>query len=398
MKKNWKSIIIVFFALLLILGLSSCKFFEEVADALTSVGGLVVDARDQNLAPIEGATVQLINSSGTLVSQDTTDINGRYVLDYDSEGEYTIQASLDGYVIIPRKHFYVGGWVQTVPNLLALSYDYDSDIAIVAIWEDDFADIDTYLSYPADSGTGSANYGVENFSALEDLYVSTFSMNGFGPSDTSREKRFHSSTDDDTTFDDLYSDSDTTPLISLDRDDRDGAGPETMVIRAAPYFYSGVSAFTMTGNGDFGLPASTDTYVDGGITYTYGNWGCVGIMEYYVDSYCSTRSDTDGDGLMNSNGTPSGLDAPLDEANVHVFVTQGANIISHAVLGETQISAQSVYRIGMFESDISQDSYLLFYPHEQMLAADTSYLDIRSAVFAGEKAPVLSLPMGRVHK
>lgn len=390
--KELKKIAVVFMAILILAMLfTSCEeAAEELVDALTSVNGTVVDARSATLAGISGVTVTLLDESGSVVDTDTTDTDGEYVLDYEEDGLYTITAALTGYAFISLEDITIGGLLQDMPNIAGVAYVADTDISLITLWDSDYMDVDMHFTYPSDNeGDGQledadADYGTYEPTLIEHIFANTggTTTTGFWPVSglTNREIINVDNPADNTTTGLYYGDDSTDPTIQMDRDDRNGSGPETITIKTPPYVYGDLDSSTYLAS----WPMATPLGIDDGSTTT--DWNMIGIGELYLNAFHSTDTEataTDG--------------SDLDEAHPVVYITQGSSVLGKVVIPEMNVSQLSVLRMGIYEGYNTDGDlypfYLVFYTDIRQIAAN----DYRSVIAADtpDYQVVAACPMTR---
>lgn len=152
----------------------------KVVDAITAYG-------------VAGVSVKLrrgMNTrSGTIVAQTTTSGDGSYVFTGVEAGNYTAEASAPGYLPAYFSVNVVGGRENTVDDIALSPRVREGELRIVLTWGDWPLDLDSHLTGPDGSGGRfHVYYSNERF---------------LGPNGISAE---------------------------LDRDDRDGFGPETITL------------------------------------------------------------------------------------------------------------------------------------------------------------------------
>lgn len=161
-------------------GASSNQVNVTVTEAATTgaISGTVTDAQNPDQA-IEGVVVQTGDDS------DTTDANGNYELAGLAPGHYTVQASKEGYSTTQLETDVTAGQTSDLDFSLSAAGESD-EYRIVLTWGADPGDLDSHLWLPSDTP-----------------YHVFYSRKGT---------------------------TDGCPNASLDVDDTDGGGPETVTI------------------------------------------------------------------------------------------------------------------------------------------------------------------------
>ncbi len=335
-----------------LIAFSGCEFFGELFRQFAQPYGRVVDARSGE--GVAGATVTL---SGTVdgqsvTQQTTTDTDGQF--DWaDVEGAnvepgvYTLTATKSGsdYTFITRT-VEIGGFAQNIGDVLAFATENELDIVFALLWNDSFDDVDIYMTYPTvdtayefeepnqtiNSGAPITNgfvpYGdpTSFVSAGENgrqaIYFNRPTTTGGSQGDKSGASY---------DWDDDQDDENDTYRVELDRDDTDGGGPESIIVRTHPASYTSTLNST-TGGGTTGLPSVTgDRY------YTW-----VGVAQVYADAFAAVQSSTRDDDAQLASGT-DGADAVL-----YVFQQASGILGEYRIPRFTDIQTASLVRVNMF--------------------------------------------------
>lgn len=332
---------------------------EEVSSALAAPQGYVYDVSTGE--PIVGATVRLIDTNGTVAYTDTSSATGYFTFSDVEYGTFELTATATGYAFTKKK-VEVSGLSQWLPNVGGY-VPGDEVFRIVVFWDRDFADVDSYLSMPA---------GYPGSAAVDpaDFYTTTTSItDGFFPSDTAYSRNFiyHSNQQ-------IIDGSDgTTVLAELDVDnvgddsDQPG-GPETMSVYYVPYDY-----------GSFTYPSTTYTPVAAdrsGLDIT-NSYAWVGTMEYWLDAWASTNTNTSGPAADDPDALLSSSTISGNAANPTVYVFDGNGVQKgYFELPQYQdIETASVLRINMY-FDQNDYEWFQFLPN---INAYASYSSIKSA-------------------
>ncbi|MFP4442761.1 MAG: carboxypeptidase-like regulatory domain-containing protein [Spirochaetia bacterium] len=302
-----------------------------------SISGTLIDAKvdpedEDATAEIEGAALTLTDSEGTEAGTAETGEDGTFTFTGLDSGDYAINAVLDTYAFI-EKEVTVKGEDVTGVNMLGFPAPAESTtISIFTVWSDDYADVDAMLSYPKNY------YGGDNPPVLSDPYAEPPTNNGYtypnpGGSDAREVVYWYNPGSENDLYDLLWEETDTnTPAVQLDRDDRDGSGPETITIEVIPFDY-----FT-TG------PNRTTTGDSSNMLTTGETYSWVGSMEFFVDSFAESGVTSD-DSTLATEGEAGG-------AEVTIYVTQGSEVKGRYTIPDyTTIDTAAVLRINMLVYD-----------------------------------------------
>lgn len=426
-----KRIIIGAFAVLAAIGLvfafSGCDLFATVVSGESQPYGVVLNAKTG--APVEAAKVTLTpvatevpvgaseeqveqaeKAQEDLAEQQAESPESFYAItvstgefDWYSEektvpmGEYRLTVEVDGYISIP-KTVQVNAVYPNFGEIPVLPYNADTDsgnVSFVLMWSDSFADVDGHLTYPdsLNAGTDPTTYSPydNNGDTTTGFYPTTQSTAAEGSTDYARNRIFWgdatSASGDSysggityaTTYDFDYNLDGTndTWSVSLDVDDRDGAGPETITVRNIPglnsdWTYAGwVQDYAGDADPDFSGVASEG--------YDY-----VGVMEYYVRAYNYATGDVAAD--IEDSYLSEVSDGQSADAVLYVFL--GDQIMgAYTIPTYTQIKNASVVRINTFLVDTG----LSYYIPEYII-----YPDIRVADYATEFRGLNDIPVNEV--
>ncbi|MBN1686519.1 MAG: hypothetical protein JW852_07675, partial [Spirochaetales bacterium] len=98
----------------------AAAFFSSCIVEITPVSGKVVNARDYFLDGVDGVTVTFKKADGSFEKTTVTASDGSYSMGYTGEGLYKVTARLgDDWFFIPQT-VYVGGWLQSMPDILGI--------------------------------------------------------------------------------------------------------------------------------------------------------------------------------------------------------------------------------------------------------------------------------------
>ncbi|GEM_PF-3915898 len=368
-KKLLLWILLVPLFLFVLFAFSGC---EALIAALTSVSGTVVDARDEALSGVPSVTVTLTAKDGTLKGSAVTDSKGYFNISNVDPGEYTLQASASGWFFVPKDVF-VGGMAQDLGKVLGIKLDSDTKLAdsalsFVLIWNSQYMDVDGHLTFAKGDGLGYASNpisGIGPFTKPNEDYSS--GVAGFGPDSSSFREHiqptfYESSTN--TVSSVMGTGFPDASVVTLDRDDMDGSGPEVITVRSIPYWYTSPGTATTPDGVDTGnyLPKTDPD----GTSVTY-YW--VGVMEYYIDGWNETQS---GASRPNTGNLLSYTDG--NGADAVVFVIQGSNLIGKFVVPTfTNIRTADMVRVNLF---ITNTNYTYFQIVPNIRAID--YNDIKA--------------------
>ena len=367
-----KLILWILLVLLLAFALFTFSGCDALVAALTSVDGKVVNARVDALTGVSGVTVTLTAKDGTLKGSAVTDSTGYFNISNVDPGEYTLEASLNGWFFVPKDVF-VGGMAQNLGNVLGIQLDSDTKLAdsalsFVLIWNSQYMDVDGHLTFAKGNGSGDASNaisGIGPFTKPNEDYSS--GVAGFGPDSSSFREHIRPTFNEksiNTVSSVMGTGFPNAPAVTLDRDDMDGSGPEVITVRSIPYWYSSPGTATTPDGVDTGnyLPKTDPD----GASVTY-YW--VGVMEYYIDGWNETQSNASrpNTGNLLSYTDGSGADAV-------VFVIQGSNLIGKFVVPTfTNIRTADMVRVNLF---ITNTDYTYFQIVPNIRAID--YSDIKA--------------------
>jgi hypothetical protein len=162
--------------------------------ALGTIGGLVKDAT--NNLPIAGAVVELragVNATtGTLLASTTSDSVGNYVFARQAAGTYTIAALATGYSNGYRTSVIIGGGTSTTEDVV-LSPAGQGIVRVVLQWGASPSDLDAHMTGP-DSTTGTrfhVYFGSQgSLTGRPYASLDVDNTNGFGPETITLSKQF----------------------------------------------------------------------------------------------------------------------------------------------------------------------------------------------------------------
>ncbi|MEX2443769.1 MAG: carboxypeptidase-like regulatory domain-containing protein [Alkalispirochaeta sp.] len=364
----------------LVFTLSGCEWLLT-EEALSSISGYVVDGRTGGglTEPdgVDGVTVTLtrVGGGGTLTA--TTDSDGRWSTEYEDEGEYRLTASKSGWFFVPQD-VNISGWLGETSDVVGietggskgLSTNLDSAITFILVWNENYEDIDGRIHFTAGDGSGFANASaysvIDPSQSLPDFtpYYDYSSSNygGFGPdtnptNDPDDVDRIRSEVSasganltssspishSNNTVGDVLETSETVYAVQLDRDDRDGSGPEVITVNTLPVWEWWDAAASFSGGGNTGLPD--------GSQYMW-----TGVMEYYVYGWSSDSS------TINTPDTPDS-DHYLDDTAATVYVVQGSDLLGEFPI-PSNVNARelSVVRMNTFTVDDGASTYFQIVP------------------------------------
>lgn len=367
---------------LTVFAFTACEDFLAALGAsaeavLYSVNGEVVDSRASDLSGVEGVTVTLTPvtqpDSGETVDpiEVTTDSTGDFSATDVESGTYRLTAAKDGWFFIPQT-VSIGGLMQSLPEVLGVELESSTAISFVLVWNETYKDVDGHLTFPDGSGTGNGFEGSHT-----PVTSSTFTSpneawptgGGFGPDvSTNREAVYPANAEtavSDNTVGEVLGGDSTDPAIELDRDDRDGSGPEVITVRTLPFWPSTYtnSIYTITGDG-----ADNGNYLP-----TTHDWAWIGVMEYYIDGWNADDStagswETTGNLISTADPDDTGADAV-------VFVVQGSKLLGKFVIPSfANIRTASVVRVNLFVGDDGSEyaTYFQIVPDIQIVDGRTS--------------------------
>ncbi len=373
MKKRWMLLVILGISILV--AFSGCEFFAAM---LTSVSGTVVDARSALLTGLGDITVSLVTKDGTTKYSTTTDSDGSFIISGVDPGDYVVKAEDEKgeWFFIP-KDVYVGGMAQDLGNILGIELDTnkylrDSALSFILVWNNVYQDVDGYLTYAKGDGSGgTANTSLTYSTTFTNPYEAYTTGTGFGPDDSGYRAKIYWDNKEslNTVYAVMGNDSNypEDPAVNLDRDDRDGSGPEVITVRSLPYWIDSSdtnAAITPDGtdSGNY-LPLKDP---DGNSVY----YSWVGVMEYYIDGYNKDSSTAgyraDSDNLISStDGT--GADAVL-------YVVRGSELLGKfPVPAYANLRTMDMVRVNLFVTSTGY-SYFQIVPNIRSI----DYTDIKS--------------------
>lgn len=348
--KSRKRLLLAAAALLGIVALVGCDFFVQVV--LTNrLAGRVVDARlsvtGTGVSGLGDVVVTLYASDGTtqVGTSTTSGSDGSFSFLEVDPGSYVIKGTRLGYAFID-KAVNVSARDSDVAAGDVLGFGSGTtDISIITTWSGSFSDVDSHITYPT-----ADNWGTNQDPVFTDLYQDQDpgldALTGFFPTSTlsDRERVYHGVRTSTSTVGDFSGVvTDTTPAVTLDVDDVDGSGPETITIKAPPVPASSISYRT---------PSSAAIGLPSGSSYAW-----IGVMEFYVNSF-STPS-------LATEGVSGG-------ASVVVYVVQGSSVEARIVVPDyILIETASVLRINLFVRQSDNTAFYQFVPDVRIVGNDT---------------------------
>ncbi len=373
MKRKWLGVFI--FALLVAVAFSGC---DILIASLTSVNGTVVNARDTNLTGLGGVTVTLTSKDGSTTYSTTTSSDGSFVISNVDPGEYTVTATYLGWFFIPKDVF-VGGMAQSLGNILGIELDSNSKLSssalsFVLVWNSTYMDVDGHLTFAKGDENGDTADSVSSFSPFtkpNEDYSSAGA--GFGPGTGGSREHIRPTFYEEslnTVYDVLGGDYPDDPAVTLDRDDMDGSGPEVITVRSIPYWPSSTSTSITPDGENFGNYLPKTDPEGNSVSYYW-----VGVMEYYIDGWNETESESSrpntGNLLSYTNG---------QTADAVVFVIKGSQLIGKFIVPTfANIRTADMVRVNMF---VTSTDYTYFQIVPNIRAID--YDDIKTL----DSAPV----------
>jgi hypothetical protein len=299
--------------------------------------GIVQDAKEEGgIADVE-VTLETGEEAKTVQYTTTTDDDGEFSFNAVQPGIYTLNAELEGYAFITREVQVTKDTVD-LGILVGFASEDPFTVSLIVTWGSEFADVDAVLTVPSDADLNLASHDsvANNYDpaattapTFSEPYAEPTATAGFYPDGGgSREIIFTRHKITANTLEDLLgAGAGTEPAISLDRDDTDGVGPETISIRTIPYpltpgSYSGFTISTANAGAPPELLPS-------------GDYEWVGVLEYYVHAYADNAQLAD-------EGAPGG-------AEVVVYVIQGDSVKGRYILPDyTDIRTASILKINAF--------------------------------------------------
>jgi hypothetical protein len=399
-EENMRKILWIILVVGLVFTLAGCEWLGALLAAMAAPQGYVLNAKtgagisDVSMTmtyldtPAEGE-----EAPGPFIAVSGTD--GYYTFLDVAYGTYELTASKSGYVFV-KQVVSVSGLAQYLPDMIGFEYDESTDalnISLILMWDADFNDVDAHLTYPNGDPTPDDLVALP----FTDVYDETIALDwnylgavtdGFFPEysnglvdstqegdadyDDYRVEIYYGNPDSlyevDLTPDDTTDDV-AVPAVSLDVDDTDGQGPETITIAGIP-FEDWLEDSSTQGGAYTGLPEVT-----GDSCYAW-----VGVMEYYINAYESGKADSAGDYLSQVD-TGESADAVL-------YVMQGNTLMGiYTVPTYTNIETASVVKINMFwEYDAEADVWYEFF----QIAPDLRILQ-DTALIKGTETGVINI-------
>ena len=335
-------------ALALVFSMGGCDLFSY----LNSPQGYVIDGTTGE--GVKNVTVQLIpremvapdelsdTEKDDFESADddrqeyatTTDSDGYYTFTDYEQGSYILTAKKDDYGF--TKHIVeVSGLAQYMPNIAAIGED-DSNLRLVMMWNQQYADVDMHITYPKPSIDPTLGPAFSNDTNKNHYVVNTTgAYDGFYPEDNTKRERLYWDNKEST---------DTEggdPTVYLDVDNRGGSsdlpgGPETVTIRYIPFIPDALTSngFTVSSSDHWTkLPKKDDPYY----------WA--GVMELYADSFNESGGGSSDDSTLVTSDGKTGAD-------VVVHVLQGTDYLGTYSLPQfTEVDRASLVRINCFYLD-----------------------------------------------
>lgn len=330
-------------------------------DSVNDPSGRVVNAYEDNegvtdvsltLEYISGAPEDEVSVGDTFTG--TSGVDGQYSISSNVPyGTYVLRGSKSGFAFIDQT-IELNPDNESLPDLIGVPYDNESDVSIVALWSSSFDDVNAYVTYPDAFPTEDDNDGYKGQATL-DTPNDTFDENGradpgfFVGDGTNREQlsdadgKFAS----DATFGNLNIDGDaSTAAVGIERLASQGSGPETVAIRAVPIDWpNNITSYDTSANDQNLLPD--------GNTYAW-----VGVLQYYVHGESGSLS-VEGESAIQSG------------ADLTVYVTQGPNVLGKYRVPEfTDIDGASLIRINLMARSDGVDFYQII-PDMQLVPEES---------------------------
>ncbi|MFP4484217.1 MAG: carboxypeptidase-like regulatory domain-containing protein [Spirochaetaceae bacterium] len=351
------AIAVLLIATALLLG--GCGLVGGLNIQFFDIDGNIVDSRSEDLEGVEDVTVTLTaqQSDDSDETDDefevTTDSLGNFSVAGIPSGTYFLTATKDGW-FIPSQTVSIGQSSEGINDIPAFQLRAEDlyGISFILMWNDQVDDVDIHLTFPT---TWNAIGQPTEFDTPYDSYQATtgrsqvfyrnltfnddqVDKDGFDPIDTDYPS-------DDPDEDPYYEDNDLFPrgLAYMDRDDRDGLGPETATLVEVTYDYPYGEGEALEIPGDYSMEASEKS---NGIATAFSDllpsdtstidFGWIGTAEVYIDTYDDPNSSADDDNNLSSGATDSA------EAIVYVVQTLPAEDLSEEEVSRINDDPKSV--------------------------------------------------------
>ncbi len=324
--------------LLLVATLPGCEFLSALFAALYSVDGQVVDARSTEAIPegVSGVSITLTavaqNEKGaTPTYTGTTDANGKFFIADIESGTYDLVASKDGWFIPPQTVNVSGlaSGIEPIPAFeLAPADAYG--LSFILTWNESVDDLDIYLTFPTTDTWPDGSLATP---------YDDFGTNG--------GKVFWNDKE-------YYSTSLGYNVVYMDRDDRDGVGPETLTLVQIPHQTPTSAGFDTSSvnsiNDANGLYAAFGPDAPSTLSW-------MGAAALYLDAYTTGSYLSSGEGSDSSDAVVYAIQTlPKDPANFNISNTgaYASTDMEASLLGVyrlpdyTQMKSASVLRVNMF--------------------------------------------------
>jgi len=322
MKKIVRLSVIALIALAAI-AVVGCDFLNDVATYMAAPTVTVKDARTGTgvasaIVTLTPIVVQEGESMNPITA--TTSASGVAIFTEAPYGSYTVSASKSGYVFIPFQAT-IAGWNENLGDMFGAETTKEGDDSAVSIFltwqaDGDEGDMDAYFTYP------------NRFEESAPLPLSVWNEENA----TDNYYDYDLGSRDKVNFVTANKNDINTDFASLDIDDLDGPGPETI---------------TLIGNNTGGVSGSPIT-VDpetpflGGVLAA-GTYYWLGAGDYYLDSYDSTN---------------------LADKSIQVAITQGSSIMGlYTLPTNTTLDTIRLFRVHLFyEGANPLNWHLVFMP------------------------------------
>ncbi|GEM_PF-2294015 len=293
--------------------------YGYVIDARTGDGVSNVTVTFTPIAVDEGIVQSIVTA--------TTNTDGYFSRADLNPGTYAVSASKTGYVFMPIT-VSITGWNENIGDLYGVTSSSKGDsnaVSVFLTWNSDYADMDAYLTYPTAFINDDTSLGAGNPDPYYDIGAEI------------RNTVYWNDEDGDGILDgaDLNTSSDKADAFaSIDVDDVDGSGPETISI-------IGLNTGAATDIGSYCEVSSSTPYVGG--VLPAGDYYYMGAAVYYIDAYSSPTN--------------------LDGKGAKVVIAQGDQIKgTFAPMSDMAQDTVSVFRAMLFYTSNQAAYYLVFVP------------------------------------
>ncbi|MBN1686920.1 MAG: hypothetical protein JW852_09715, partial [Spirochaetales bacterium] len=285
----------------------------------------------------------------------------------------------DDWFFIPQT-VYVGGWLQSMPDILGIALDANTKvrndaISFILTWNDSYMDLDGFLTFPDGSGIGNGFEGSHDpptsIEFTDPYSLPPVGSVGFTPDITAREIigplnyfDFSAIASLNTVSEVLDEGADDRPAVELDRDEQSGAGPEVITVRTLPFWPSTYASAAYLNPSD---PSNADTMLPSTVDGISVAWTWIGVMEYYVDGWNAADS-----GASRVSGDDHLISVDGGGADAVLHIVQGDDLLGVFRVPEyANIRTASLVKVNLFVGYLASlgkyVSYFQFVPDIQIV-------------------------------